>query len=73
MLRSELVSGALDRLTVGVVVVDQAGNRIWHNQRAAEIASDPQVLSFVGQRPTGRDAASTQSIRELIARAVDRG
>jgi DNA-binding CsgD family transcriptional regulator len=72
-LRSELVSGALDRLTVGVVVVDQAGSRIWHNQRAAEIASDPQVLTFVGQRLTGRDAASTQSIRELIARAVDRG
>jgi len=72
-LRSELVSGALDRLTVGVVVVDQAGSRIWHNQRATEIASDPQVLTFVGQRLTGRDAASTQSIRELIARAVDRG
>jgi DNA-binding CsgD family transcriptional regulator len=72
-LRSELVSGALDRLTVGAVVVDQAGSRIWHNRRAAEIASDPQVLTFVGQRLTGRDAASTQSIRELIARAVDRG
>ena len=72
-LRSELVSGALDRLTVGVVVVDQVGNGIWHNRRAAEIASDPQVLTFVGQRLTGRDAASTQSIRELIARAVDRG
>jgi len=73
-LRSELVSGALDRLTVGVVVVDQTSSRIiWHNRRAAEIASDPQVLTFVGQRFTGRDAASTQSIRELIARAVDRG
>src|SRR6185312_5465217 len=73
MLRSELVSGALDRLTVGVVVVDQAGTRIWHNRRAAEIASDPQVLTFLGQRLTGRNAASTQSIRELIARAVERG
>ena len=72
-LRSELVSGALDRLTVGVVVVDQAGSGIWHNRRAAEIASDPQVLTFIGQRLTGRDAASTQSIRELITRAVDRG
>jgi DNA-binding CsgD family transcriptional regulator/PAS domain-containing protein len=71
-LRSELVSGALDRLTVGVVVVDHAGGRIWHNRRAAEIASDPQVLTLVGQRLTGRDAASTRSIRDLIARAVDR-
>ncbi len=73
ILRSELVSGALDRLTVGVVVVDQAGARIWHNRRAAEIVSDPKVITLVGQRLTGRDAASTQSIRELIARAVDRG
>ncbi len=72
-LRSELVSGALDHLTVGLIVVDQAGSRIWHNRRASEIASDPQALTFVGQRLAGRDCASTQSIRELIARAVDRG
>jgi DNA-binding CsgD family transcriptional regulator len=72
-LQSELVSGALDHLTVGVIVVDQAGSSIWHNRRASEIGSDPQALTFVGQRLAGRDAASTQSIRELIARAVDRG
>ena len=72
-LRSELVSGALDRLTVGVVVVDQAGSIVWYNRRATEIASDPQVLSFSGPRLIGRDAAATQSIRQLIGRAVDRG
>jgi hypothetical protein len=58
---------------VGLIVVDQAGSRIWHNRRASEIASDPRALTFVGQRLAGRDSASTQSIRELIARAVDRG
>jgi DNA-binding CsgD family transcriptional regulator len=72
-LRSELVSGALDRLTVGVILVDQGGSVMWHNRRAAEIATDTRVLSFSGSRLVGRDAAVTQSIRELIARAVDQG
>jgi DNA-binding CsgD family transcriptional regulator/PAS domain-containing protein len=69
-LRSELVSGALDRLTLGVIVVDQAGSKIWHNRQAEEIVSDPEVLTFSGPRLVGRDASSTQSVRELICRAV---
>jgi DNA-binding CsgD family transcriptional regulator/PAS domain-containing protein len=69
-LRSELISGALDRLTLGVIVVDQAGSKIWYNQQAAEITGDPEVLTFSGPRLVGRDASSTQSIRDLIGRAV---
>jgi DNA-binding CsgD family transcriptional regulator len=69
-LRSELVSRALDSLTLGVIVVDQAGAKIWHNRRAEEIVSDPEVLTFSGPRLIGRDASSTQSVRELIRRAV---
>jgi DNA-binding CsgD family transcriptional regulator/PAS domain-containing protein len=69
-LRSELVSGALDSLTLGVIVVDQAGSKIWHNRRAEEIATDPKVLTFSGPRLVGRDASSTQSVRDLICRAV---
>jgi DNA-binding CsgD family transcriptional regulator len=69
-LRSELVSGALDGLTLGVIVVDQAGNKIWHNRRAEEIASDPKVLTFSGSRLVGRNASSTQSVRELLCRAA---
>jgi DNA-binding CsgD family transcriptional regulator/PAS domain-containing protein len=69
-LRSELVSGALDSLTVGVIMVDQTGGKLWHNRRAEEIASDPEVLTFCGPRLVGRDASSTRSVRELICRAV---
>jgi len=69
-LRSELASGALDNLTVGVIMVDQAGANIWYNRRAKEIASDPSVLSLSGSRLIGRDASSTRSVRELISRAV---
>lgn len=69
-LRAELASGALDRLTLGVIVVDQAGSKIWHNRRAEEIASDPEVLTFSGPRLVGKDASSTQSVRDLICHAV---
>ncbi len=69
-LHSELVSGALDNLSLGVIVVDQAGRKIWHNRRAEEIASDPEILTFSGYRLVARNASSTQSLRELICRAV---
>jgi DNA-binding CsgD family transcriptional regulator len=69
-LRSELVSGAFDRLTLGVIVVDQTGSEIWHNQQGGEIASDPEALTFSGPRLVGKDASSTQLVRELICRAV---
>ena len=68
--RSELVSGALDHLTVGVIVVDQAGSTIWQNRRAEEIAADPEVLTIFGQRLLGRNPSSTQSIGQLICRAI---
>jgi DNA-binding CsgD family transcriptional regulator len=69
-LRSELVSGALDRLTVGVIVVDQAGRKIWYNCKAEEIVRDPEVLAFSGPRLVGKDASSTRSVSELICRAI---
>ncbi|OKO71486.1 hypothetical protein AC629_39225 [Bradyrhizobium sp. NAS80.1] len=69
-LRSELVSGALDHLMLGVIVVDQAGSEIWHNRGAEEIASDSEVLTFTGPRLVGRDASNTQAVRELICRAI---
>ncbi len=72
-LHTELITGALDRLTLGVVFFDQTGARIWHNKQAMEIASDPGVLNFCANRLVGRDASSTQSLRELIARAVRDG
>jgi DNA-binding CsgD family transcriptional regulator len=69
-LHTELITGALDRLTLGVVFFDQTGARIWHNKQAMEIASDPGVLNFSANRFVGRDASSTQSLRELIKQAV---
>ena len=72
-LHTELITGALDRLTLGVVFFDQTGARIWHNKQAMEIASDPGVLNFSANRLVGHDASSTQSVRELIKQAVRDG
>jgi hypothetical protein len=69
-LRSELMSVALDSLTIGVIVVDQAGRKTWNNRRAEEIASDPETLMFSGTQLLGRNASRTQVVRGLIDRAV---
>src|ERR1051325_7418280 len=36
-LQADIISGALDHLTLGVILVDRAGIPIWHNRRAHEI------------------------------------
>ena len=72
-LHTELVSGALDQLTLGVIFFDQTGRRIWQNKQATEIARDPNALSFSGTGLLGRNASSTQSLRELVRQAICAG
>jgi DNA-binding CsgD family transcriptional regulator len=69
-LHNEMVTGALDRLTLGIVFFDKRGAKLWHNKQAQEIASDPEVLSLSSNRLIGGDASSTQSLRALIEGAV---
>ncbi len=69
-LRSELASGTLDCLTLGVIVVDQAGYKIWHNRQADAFVSDPEVLALSGSRLVGRDVSSRQMVRKLIDQAI---
>ena len=49
-LQAEIISGALDHLTLGVILVDRAGLPLWHNRRAREIVdrSDGLRLSTIG-------------------------
>jgi DNA-binding CsgD family transcriptional regulator len=72
-LRTELVSGALDHLTLGVIFLDQSGRRIWQNKQAQEITSDLNVLSFSATGLVGRNPSSTHSLRELVKQAVCAG
>lgn len=67
------VFGALDHLTLGVILVDRAGLPLWHNRRAREIMdrSDGLRLSTIGL--VGPSSADTRSLRELITAAVSGG
>jgi DNA-binding CsgD family transcriptional regulator len=72
-LHTELISGALDQLTLGVIFLDRSGRRVWQNKRALEIAKHPNALRFSGTGLTGCNASSTQSLRELVSRVIRAG
>jgi DNA-binding CsgD family transcriptional regulator len=70
--RADMVSGALDCLAHGVVLVDQSGLPVWL-KRAEEIINSSNALrlshaGFVGRRPS-----DTRSLRELIKESVSAG
>jgi DNA-binding CsgD family transcriptional regulator/PAS domain-containing protein len=71
--RAGILSGALDCLTHGVMLVDRSGLPLWLNRRAREIMEASSALrlssaGFVGHRP-----ADTRSLRELIKDALSAG
>jgi DNA-binding CsgD family transcriptional regulator len=72
-LRADMVSGALDCLTHGVVLVSGAGMPIWLNRRAQEIASHSEALHISSSGFAGRRPSDTQSLRQLIKGAVSTG
>jgi DNA-binding CsgD family transcriptional regulator/PAS domain-containing protein len=72
-LRTDLLSGALDALTLGIVLVDAAGLPLWLNRRAREIVEGSSALR-VG--PAGLIAATrsdNQSLNQLINKAIADG
>ena len=72
-LRADMVSGALDHLTLGVVLVDRSGLPFWHNRRAREIMHCSNALRLSSIGIVGRNASQTRSLRELIETAVFAG
>jgi DNA-binding CsgD family transcriptional regulator/PAS domain-containing protein len=73
-LRVDMVSGALDCLTHGVVLVDRSGLPVWLNRRAREIIDRTNVLQLAAcGRLAGRRPSDTRSLRELIKGAVSAG
>jgi DNA-binding CsgD family transcriptional regulator/PAS domain-containing protein len=72
-LRADMVSGALDCLTHGVVLVDRSGLPIWLNRRAQEIINCSNALRVSSSGFAGRRPSDTQSLRELIKGAVSAG
>src|SRR6516225_4296447 len=72
-LQADIISGALDHLTLGVILVDRAGMPIWHNRRAHEIMASAGGLRMVRNGLAGASPADTQVLRELIMAAVCEG
>jgi DNA-binding CsgD family transcriptional regulator len=69
-LRADMISGALDCLTFGVIFVDQSGLPLSLNRRAQEIVSHSNGLRLSSAGLGGQCPADTRSLRELIKRAV---
>jgi DNA-binding CsgD family transcriptional regulator/PAS domain-containing protein len=72
-LHADRISGALDALTLGVVLVDGSGLPLWHNRRAQEIMSRSNAVRLASAGLAGHRRSDTQSLRELIKQAVSAG
>ncbi len=72
-LQADIISGALDHLTLGVILVDRSGLPLWHNRRAQEIMDRSDNLRLSKTGLAGRCPADTRSLRELVAGAVSAG
>jgi DNA-binding CsgD family transcriptional regulator len=72
-LRADMISGALDCLSLGVVLVDHSGLPLWHNRRAREIMDGSNALRLSSAGLIGRSPSDTHSLREVIKGAVSAG
>lgn len=72
-LQADIISGALDHLTLGVILVDRAGMPIWHNRRAREIMASVDGLRIARNGLVGASPADTRVLRELVTAAVCEG
>ena len=69
-LQTNTVSGVLDRLTLGVILVDRAGQPAWKNRRAEEIIAHSDVLHVSSAGFIGRTPADTRALRDLVKDAI---
>jgi DNA-binding CsgD family transcriptional regulator/PAS domain-containing protein len=68
--RTGAMSEAIDRLAVGVVLVDELGRVVQHNRRAGEILAEGDGLSLSPNGPAAASLVETTRLRQLIADAV---
>jgi DNA-binding CsgD family transcriptional regulator len=72
-LQAGMVSGALDCLAHGVVLVARSGQALWLNKRAQEMISGSNALRLSSTGLAGHRSSDTRSLGELIKGAVSRG
>jgi DNA-binding CsgD family transcriptional regulator len=72
-LKTDMVSGALDYLALGVMFVNRAGVPVWLNRRARELTNGSEVLRLFSGALAGRYPSDLRSLRELVESAVSEG
>ena len=72
-LRADLLAGALDALTLGVVLVDAAGLPLCLNQRSREITDRSNALRRGAAGLVAARRSDNQSLRQLISDAISTG
>ncbi len=72
-LQAGMVSGALDCLAHGVVLVARSGQALWLNKRAQEMISGSNALRLSATGLAGHRSSDTRSLGDLIKGAVSRG
>jgi DNA-binding CsgD family transcriptional regulator len=72
-LRADMISGTLDCLTLGVVLVDRSGLPLWHNRRARETMDRSTALRLSSSGFIGRSPSDSRTLRELIKGVVSAG
>src|SRR5262249_43123878 len=69
-LQTNKLSGVLDQLTLGVVIVNSEGLRLWQNRRAREVFGCSNVVRLNSEGFTGRTPADTRALRQLAKGAI---
>jgi DNA-binding CsgD family transcriptional regulator len=72
-LKTDMVSGALDCLALGVMYVNRVGVPLWLNRRARELTNGSEFLHLSSGGLAGRYPSDTRSLRELVECAVSGG
>jgi DNA-binding CsgD family transcriptional regulator len=71
--QARLMSGVLDHLALGVVLLDGANLPIWLNRRAEELSRTTGAFLIAPVGLVGRNPAASRAIRGLIGRARETG
>jgi DNA-binding CsgD family transcriptional regulator len=69
-LHKEMLSGTLDYLAHGVVLVDSSGQPLWLNKRAQEMIKESDDLRLCPAGLRGRRPVDTRSLRDFIGEVV---
>jgi DNA-binding CsgD family transcriptional regulator len=69
-LQANTVSGVLDQLTLGVILINGAGQPAWQNRRAREIIAHSNAIRLSETGFTGPTTSHTHALRALIRGAI---